>query len=157
TAKVPLSDPKGIATYCQGINDAGVIVGYYEDAANHATGFTYANGVFNDFSLPNGAPSPLPLDISNNGAITRYYYDVNNMPVGFILKSGGALSTFRVPGTTNIFPAGINNSLHVTIQAFDTSGHIHSYLRKGASLVEIAYPGATLTVVSKLNNQGQVA
>ena len=30
-------------------------------------------------------------------------------------------------------------------------------MRKGATLTEIAYPGATLTVVSKLNNQGQIA
>jgi len=155
TSKVPLADPKGVATYCQGINASGVVVGYYENSANVAIGFTYANGVFNDFSLSNGAPFPLPLGISDTGAITGYYYDVHNNPTGFILKSTGALTTFRIPGMTNLFPIGINKTYQVTIQAFDTGGNLHAFLRRASSLTELAYPGATLTAVSKINNLGQ--
>lgn len=157
TARVPLADPKGVATYCEGINDLGVVVGYYENSANVAIGFTYANGVFTDFSLSNGAPFPLPLAISDIGAITGYYYDVHNNPTGFILKPTGVLATFRIPGMTNIFPVGINKTYQVTIQAFDTGGNLHAFLRRGTSLTELDYPGAALTVVSKLNNQGQIA
>lgn len=155
TARVPLADPKGVATYCEGINDAGAVVGYYENSANVAIGFTYANGVFTDFSLSNGAPFPLPLAISDTGAITGYYYDVHNNPVGFILKATGVLATFRIPGMTNIFPVGINKTYQVTIQTFDGGGNLHAFLRRGSALTELAYPGAVLTSISKLNNQGQ--
>ncbi|HEY1708167.1 MAG TPA: hypothetical protein VGG10_07865 [Rhizomicrobium sp.] len=153
-ARTVIADPKGVATYCHGVNSKGVVVGYYETGADVAVGFTYANGVYTDFSLPNGADGPLPISISDNGLITGYYYN-NNVPFVFVIRNGN-LVTFRIPGSTNIFPSGINNQRQILMQQVDTGGNLHGVLKTGPTMLTIAYPGATQTVVEKINNNGQL-
>ena len=156
TSKTAIADPLGEVTYCYGINNADTIVGYYEHGDNIAVGFTYSLGVYSDFSLPNGAPSPIPLGTSDHGAICGYYYDINANPVGFVLRSG-VVHLIKVPGALNIFPIDINNRNDVTLQVIDGAGNPHAYLRHGITMTELIYPGATLTIADKLNNQGQIA
>ena len=47
-----LDFPGSISTNCLGINDAGVITGFYLDSNNVAHGFTHKNGQFLSYSLP---------------------------------------------------------------------------------------------------------
>jgi hypothetical protein len=150
----PISDPNGTVTYCYGINPAGTIVGYYENSNNTAVGFTYSGGTWTDFSLPNGAPGPLPLAISPSGLITGYYYQ-NSEPFGFVLK-GKKVTTFQIAGMTNIFPDGINNAGEVSIQAMDGSGNLHCFMKVGAGFTELTYPGATTTVCNGIDRTGLI-
>jgi probable HAF family extracellular repeat protein len=149
-----IADPNGTVTYCYGISSSGTVVGYYETSGDVAVGFTYSNGTFADFSLPNGVSGPLPLGISTNGVITGYYYQ-NNGPWGFVLK-GSKLTTFQISGAAYVFPIGVNSHSEVTIEEIDTSGNLHCYTGSGSSVSELNYPGASQTACVGINNTGQI-
>jgi probable HAF family extracellular repeat protein len=154
----PISDPNGVATWCYNISRAGTVVGYYNTSNNGATGFTYSNGTFTDFSLPNGAPTPAPLAISTSGKyIAGYYYEASE-PWGFVLKDGTEVTTFQISGMAYIFPDGIDDHGEMSIQAFDEDGNLHCFAGTPSNFAELNYPGTTeATLCEAINNKGQVA
>ncbi|HLY04745.1 MAG TPA: hypothetical protein VKR31_03260 [Rhizomicrobium sp.] len=151
----PISDPNGVQTYCYGIDNAGEVVGYYNKSDDSAVGFTYSNGSFSDFSLPD-ISGALPSSISTNGVIAGYYYDQNNAPWGFTLK-GTTVSTFQISGATNIFPVGVNKHGEMAIQELDTSGNVHCLAGTVSAQSELTVPGATETICHAINDDGKVA
>ena len=60
-------------TYLYGINNAGEIVGYYEDGTRYDHGFLYTGRNFTTFDVP--GPGTYPGGINDFGEIVGYYYD----------------------------------------------------------------------------------
>jgi len=54
-----LNYPGAIQTLAYGINDSGVIVGFYQDANSVGHGFIYHNGAWSKLQFPNGRSTQL--------------------------------------------------------------------------------------------------
>ena len=106
--------PGAVSTGFTGINDLGVIVGNYFDAAGNSHGFYVPVGDLNNPSdwvvvnYPN-EPGTQPQAINNLGQIVGFYTDGNGLQHGFVY-SGGLAGTFSTldfpndPGLSPIFP-----------------------------------------------------
>jgi probable HAF family extracellular repeat protein len=70
--------PGASTTVCLGINDLGVISGYYVDADNVAHGFTLTNGAFHTSRWP------VVAGMNNEGAFVGYYIGRNQVNYGFV-------------------------------------------------------------------------
>src|SRR6516164_6524668 len=84
----PLDFPSATATRALGINDAGQIVGAYDNASGHH-GFLYANGVYTSIDDPLAGPMPgqgtyAAAGINNTGHIVGYYVDGSSKFHGFL-------------------------------------------------------------------------
>ena len=84
----PLDFPSATATRALGINDAGQIVGAYDNASGHH-GFLYANGVYTSIDDPLAGPMPgqgtyAAAGINNVGNIVGYYVDGSGKFHGFL-------------------------------------------------------------------------
>jgi probable HAF family extracellular repeat protein len=85
---VTLDVPSATATRALGINDAGQIVGSYDNAGGHH-GFLYSNGVYTSIDDPQAGPMPgqgtyAASGINNVGNIVGYYSDGSNKFHGFL-------------------------------------------------------------------------
>jgi hypothetical protein len=114
----------GSGTFATGINDSGVIVGYFtNNTGSH--GFELSNGVYTTIDAPNVLPYSTEITgISNSGLIDGSYYDAStNTEVVFIDNAGSfTLISFPSlqfpPGNTSIEVGGINNSGVVVGETF---------------------------------------
>jgi len=70
--------PGSLSTACTGINDKGVITGFYEDANNNDHGFILINGKFKTLAAPYIA------GINNRGAIVGSFTGNNGQTYGFL-------------------------------------------------------------------------
>ena len=67
-----IDDPEG-TTFCEGINNAGVITGVVEVSATETHGFTYSNGAFTSFDYPGTSGVTSGQGINNSNEITGIY------------------------------------------------------------------------------------
>jgi hypothetical protein len=93
-------------TYVSGINLAGAIIGWDNDANFFAHGFVRApDGTITTFDAP-GANNPgpytgtVPYGINVEGAITGNY-NADFFDYGFVRAPGGAITSFEAPGAVN--------------------------------------------------------
>ena len=70
--------PGALTTVCLGMNDNGVLSGYYEDRNNAAHGFIRNNGVFASSSLPDIA------GINNDGTYVGSYVGPGGVNYGYV-------------------------------------------------------------------------
>jgi probable HAF family extracellular repeat protein len=63
------------ATYARGINDAGQIVGLYEDSSGTQHGFLYSGGKYTTIDDPLGTVDTAAFGINDAGQIAGYYQD----------------------------------------------------------------------------------
>ena len=69
------------------------------------------------------------------------------------LYSGGKFTSITVPGASDTWAYGINNSGQI-VGSYD--GDSHGFLLSGNTYSKIDYPGAYVTVASSINNMGQI-
>jgi uncharacterized membrane protein len=95
------------ATVPTGINDAGQIVGYYQDATG-THGFVDVGGTFTtiDHPLSPAFAHTVPYGINNPGQIVGVY-DSSNGFHGF-LDTGGVFTNIDNPSAYQTHPFGIN-------------------------------------------------
>ena len=86
-----LDVPGSTFTEATGINNDGVVVGYFDQApitgpggiqVTPITGFTYANGVYTDYSVPGQIETEL-FGINDSGQVVGYYGDEMGNADGF--------------------------------------------------------------------------
>ncbi len=155
--------PGATSTYALGINDTGTVVGWYIDAKPSVHGFLYSNGSYRSLDYP-GADGTYASGISANGQIVGWYgYNAGNIPHGLLYN--GAFTTIDNPACqgTQSSPGGTQ------LVSVNDSGQIIGYcswpnpgpapsafLYGGGSSTTIAYPGASGTNLSKINNNGDI-
>ena len=127
------NDPKtphmaGSVNQLLGINDNGVAVGFYNDAAgnSHAYQVQQATNVYTAIKIP-GAVSAVATGINNAGDIVGFATDGAGTTTSWLLKNGH-LTTFQFPGGSDTQAFGINSTDHIAGSYVDGHGVQHGFV-----------------------------
>jgi hypothetical protein len=99
--------PANFNSQATGVNDAGTVVGFYQDAMGNSTAFTDNSGAITSFSFP-GAVSTQALGINDLGEIVGDYVDSGLVMHGF-LDNAGVFTTLDPLGSLGTTANGIND------------------------------------------------
>jgi len=128
------SDPKtphaaGSVNQLLGVNDNGVAVGFYNDAAgnSHAYQVNQATGVFTAIKIP-GAVSALATGINKAGYITGIATDAAKVTTSWLRSPAGQLTTFGFPGGSGTQAFGINPQKQIVGSYLDGHGVMHGFV-----------------------------
>jgi len=122
--------PGASFTEASGINDAGQIVGRFDDTTgNH--GFLYTGGSFTQIAVPGNA---LARDINDAGQIVGDFSNSFSSPAHGFLHTGGSFTQIDVPGASFTLAEGINNAGQIVGEFFDSTGN-HGFLATPISAV----------------------
>jgi probable HAF family extracellular repeat protein len=114
--------PNALNTSASGINDNGMIVGYYEDTAG-LHGFVLSGEDYTALDVPFvGASNTIALGINNRGRIVGTYQTSTGIH-GFTYDNG-SYNTIAVPGAFDTTPTGINRSGQVVGFYHDGLAHM---------------------------------
>ncbi|MGO9952060.1 MAG: hypothetical protein ACLPN1_07590 [Dissulfurispiraceae bacterium] len=147
-------------TTVTGINDNGLVTGYYTDVNHAAHGFIRsADGLtYTTIDYPSASETNA-YGINNNGQATgTCVYGAGDH--GFIRSADGtqytAFDVTNAPlGETNA--QGINDIGQIAGWYFGNDSHYHGFVRcPDGSQLTIDYPSATITEAFGINNNGQV-
>ncbi len=149
----PINYPGASATYAEGINNTGQIVGWYTDLTG-THGFVVSRQRFFVLDFP-GAGSTSARGINDHGDIVGIYSDTAGADHGFFY-TGGTYSSIDYPPNA-VYPVilrtlalGINNSGDI-VGGYDPGGLAMAFLLRGGSYVDL--PG---TLATGINNTGDV-
>jgi hypothetical protein len=120
---------KGAVNQLLGINDAGIAVGFYNDAKGHAHAYelNQATGKFTKLTAP--ATSVTATGINNNGDIVGFAG-----PAGSSfswLRHHGQLTTLQFPGGSDTQAFGINGKDQIAGTYLDNGGVMHGFVLTG--------------------------
>ena len=135
--------PNATVTYPTGINSAGQITGYYQDATSTHGFVRDRKGAVVAFDPP-GSNYTFPTSITSEGQITGYYANLNatSPPIvyhGFLRKPDGTMLSFDAPAALpsplplyyqGIFPAAVNSAGQITGYYVDPAGLQYGFLRE---------------------------
>ncbi len=104
-----LDVPGALQTYPSGINDLGMVAGYYEDGTTTKRyGFVFDGTTYTTIDIP-GADLVSAYRINNSGQVFGYYEDAAGVPYGFMMD-GATIATFDITGARDCFSWGANNT-----------------------------------------------
>jgi probable HAF family extracellular repeat protein len=142
-------------TLAVAINNAGTIVGQYEDTSGIFRGFSLSNGSYTSLMYP-GASGIWVSDVNDGGAIVGEYQTASGGCNGFLL-SGGTYSSLTYPDATGCTKAGGINNAGTIVGRYKASGVVHGFLLSGGTTyTSLTYPGATYTEARAINNGGTI-
>jgi hypothetical protein len=166
------------------VNSSGTVVGWYfstvpdgfsypdgglaDRTSGH--GFVWQGGTFTTFDAPGSTTGDLPwsgtrlLGISSTGDMTgtASWLDGSEPSKGFVV-SGSTVTTFTDPTVpTNFCGYTVPSGIDALGEVVGSSGNgcaptQRTWLRRDGELVPFAYPGATTTDLSSINDLGYVA
>ena len=145
-----LDYPGANATYPEGVNNSGQVVGYY---SSH--GFLYAGGSFTQMDFPN-AKQTYQFAINNAGSVVGGYMDQLNVNHGLLYQSG-TYTTLDYPGPTGTFASGINDDGQITGIYYDSQNNEHGFFYQAGQFTPVDYPGASQTRAAGINGDGGIA
>ena len=161
TIKAPIIDPNDNlhSTAAFGINNAGTIVGQYENVSGGIDtyhGFMLSpGGAFSTYDIGKPGVSTGIQAINNNGDFAGDFGSGTRVSHGF-LNSGGNTVTFGVPGL-NTYPQAMNDSKTIVGVYLDKSGNYQSFQRTAdGTLTTFNFPGAVSTHAEGINNAGTI-
>jgi hypothetical protein len=134
-------------TTTSGINDAGQIVGFYDEH-----GFLLSGGVFTTVDSPGASLTQL-WGINNVGQIVGETAEQTSF-----LFSGGVFTPITVPGASGGTAArSINNSGQV-VGSYGNGANVHGFLLvlSSGAFTTIDFPGAFNTYLFSINNRGDI-
>jgi probable HAF family extracellular repeat protein len=153
---VTLDDPAGsvYGTNATGINDAGVIVGTYNDMGDVPHGFLYINGNFNNFDCPNSVGTNA-WGINSSGQIVGFCW-YNSTYHGFLL-SNDSYTAIDFPQAALTYLYGINDAGAVAGTFEDAAGKFHGFTYSGGLFNQVDVLGGTTdTFLIRVKNNGAV-
>ena len=118
--------PGATDTFALGINDSGLIVGFYYDAAG-GHGFLLQQGTYTTLDVP-GASRTYGSGINDAGQIVGFYLDAAFTYHGFLLDQG-SYTTLDAPGSGSTFAQGINASGQI-VGSYSTGTAAHGFLAR---------------------------
>lgn len=152
-----------VACSATGINDAGVIAGFYQTPDGGVHGYTFQNGSFTTIDDPNAFPGSngFPtftevLSINNGGDVVGFSTDRFGLAHSFLL-SDGVFHRIDVPaaaGGTIAF--GLNDNDQVTGQFTDVNNNTHGFLFSRSNFRTVDVPGALITQPMQINSSGRI-
>ncbi len=148
----------GNSTLPQKINDAGDIVGVYNDSSLVGRGFLrFANG---NFSAPIVDPNDTcnyteGRGINNSRLICGDYQNGSDCLYHGYFLMGGNFREFDVPDSVSTEVVGVNNIGDFCGDFTDSTGLTQGFVSLGGTIMPFSVPGATLTQASQLNSSNQ--
>jgi hypothetical protein len=176
----PFDAPHAIATYATSINRAGTVTGYYDTSSGVEHGIAplrpsciggggscffvrTVDGAITEFTIPNGGPTNLCLDIyctisiNDSGAIAASYGGDSGTH-GFVRSPHGKITTFNPAGSTSTWVTGINRSGMIAGWYNDSSKGTHGFVRApDGSITTFDVPNSTSTETFSINRAGAIA
>jgi probable HAF family extracellular repeat protein len=150
--------PPAIASQALGINDRGDIVGNFVLARAQSHGFLYSGGSYTLVDVPFPGQQTAPHGINNAGEVVGYYLSGLGPPYKGFLLDGGTYTSLIVPGADYLTdPYKVNDSGQIVgIYAQGLGAGYHGFLLSDGSYTLLDVPSATETIVSGINNRGQI-
>ncbi len=143
--------PGAADTVASGINNAGQIVGWYQDQSGVQNAFLDNNGAFTTL----GGQWTFAQGINDRGQITGYYWDAAGYERSFLYSSG----VFTNIGTPGYFAQGINNAGQIVgyyVQPGTGTDAAQGFLYNNGTITLTNVPGAATTKFYGINNAGQI-
>lgn len=155
----PILDPTDTSfTQLLGVNDAGVIAGYFGSGAvdRPNRGFTLVlPNIFAAENVPNAAQTQV-IGIDTAGGTDGFFIDNNGITHGFV-EANNDFSTVDFPGTSFNQLLGLNDLGEAAGFFQDSGGVSHGYTVKDGVFTQIALPGAVSTQATGVNNSGEIS
>jgi parallel beta-helix repeat protein/probable HAF family extracellular repeat protein len=133
--------PSTAATRLLGINDAGVMVGYWTSRTTNF-GFVYDKGKFTPAFAQSAGGWTDAWGINNAGDVVGSFEDANRRTYSYLL-SDGRFTQFGLSGATLVLSLGINDSKDIVGEYRDAQGKNHGFLVR---VPPAGPPPPTLTV-----------
>ena len=160
TVDDPLAGGKVKTTQILGMNNAGVAVGFYNDAAGNPHAFKYnqQTGKFTPLTPPD-ADSAVATGINASDQITGFLTRGKATASFFVTK--GRYDEFDVPGSTNTQAFGLNAKDEIVGSYVDAAGKTHGFSVTSPAMHPqfrtIDDPmGIGNTILNGVNDKGQV-
>lgn len=145
-----------------GINDDGLVTGYYQDSASTYHGFVWRDGAFETVDYP-GATYTLLYGLNNRGVAIGYYFGEGAVEhtVTYCVRTRTWTALPDIPGYSVSQGYGINDEGVAVGNAFAVTGASVAWIWHPETLSYSFFtvPGAAkyTTFPSGLNNKNQVA
>jgi hypothetical protein len=121
-----LNVPDSIASFNQGINASGQMVGLFDNSAGARQGFFYDGTTFTIVD-PDGSAFTEASDISDSGVIVGDYEDSSNHQHGYV-DNGGTITTLDYPGSLATEALGINSKGEIVGLYLDSDHAVRGFL-----------------------------
>jgi hypothetical protein len=144
-----------------GVNNSGIVAGFYVDSATNTHGFTYSlsTAAYTPVDIK-GAASTAATGINDNGEVCGFYITQKKAEYGFVRNvNGGVVTHFKVPGSTGTQLLGINNSgvaVGFYTDKFNIMHGLYYTPSTGAWTAVNAPNGPLGTVLNGINNKNQL-
>ena len=149
----PGSDVKYGGTFATAINDAATVTGSYFSGGVYEHGFSYQNGAFTTFDVPNALGGTFPYFIGDDGSIAGGYAPTPGaLQVGFVF-CGGQFTSISPPGANSSYVNAIG-PYHEFVGSYwdDTGGH--GFIFRAGRYYTIDVPGGKYTTIHAVNALG---
>jgi hypothetical protein len=165
----PINFPGSAQTQANGLNDHGVVVGYFYPTNNgvpldNQFGFVEQNGVYTAVNNPHTPTNPNPgvlienqvLGVNNRDIAVAFFNDASGNSHGYTynIKTGVFSADINVPNAVSTVTAAINDSGGLAGFYTDASGVTHGFLDNNGVFTTVDGPGSTQTELLGLNNNG---
>jgi hypothetical protein len=147
-----LDVPGSGSTIAYGVNNAGQVVGEYNDGRH---GFLLSGGGYSTLDVP-GSNFTIARGLNASGQIVGSFENSQMSVHGFLL-SGGSYTTLNVPGSQRTDAYGINDAGEVVGIYTDNSG-FHGFQLSGGGYKTLDVPGSSSrdTLAFGINGVGQI-
>jgi probable HAF family extracellular repeat protein len=124
----PGADPTTLGTATYSINDAGQIVGYFQDSSGVQHGYLKTGSNFTTLDAPGANGLTSAQGINNLGYVTGYYVDASGIDNGYLWYNG-QFTTINVPfaGATGTDITAINDQGDLVGWYIDANGNLHGF------------------------------
>ena len=171
-----LADYQGMPTDYMGINNDGLLAGYFETSAGVYRGFLKDGNDFTEIVHPDASSAACEdlewqcgtflTGINNSGHAAGYFTDSNGVYHGFV-KDGDSYIPIEHPNSRpnnliNVYVNGINDSGHAVGHFWGSDGYARGFvfIKDGNRFIEITHQDAVRdgygTYVYGINDSGQI-
>jgi probable HAF family extracellular repeat protein len=141
------------STSVSGVNNNGVIVGYYLDAQSNAHGFSLSNGKYTGINDPEGS-NTIPSGINSSGTIVGSYYSSSSNAYHAFSYSNGAYTDIEVGAEClNTYAYGIDDAGDMAGEC-QTDSLMEGWIYQDGSFQLVAVPGAEWSYATDINIHG---
>jgi probable HAF family extracellular repeat protein len=137
------------------INNAGVMVGGYNDASGNSHGMMIDDGKVTIIDNPAGVQTAL-FAINSKGEIAGDSYDNQGNPHGFVYSNGTFTDVPGPSGALSSDATGVNDLGWIAGDFYGADKTHHAFILKGKTYKELNVPGAVATYAAGMNNSGMV-
>ena len=150
SAPIVEPDGDGSVTQARGINNLGVVCGYFLNGNAHS--FFLSGATFTQFDVA-GAFNTYLHAINEAGDFAGVFDTIAQSGQGYV-SIGGSIVAFTIPGALVTSAFGINNSDQTAGEYTDSTSILHGFFRDadGTLTFPIDPPGATATILFGIND-----